>query len=135
MNVRETVVERLAADTTVSGMVGTRIRPVQASQDDVFPYLVFERTAGQKYLNLEGVAFGETATFAIYCLADTDTVCQALADAARASMIDPTWGGSSDQTIILLCVVEEEVSDGQETPINAKPLAPYRADLSFTLTF
>jgi len=134
MNIRAALVERLTGDAGIVATGCTGVRPVQAAQDDALPIIVFERSGGAPLQTLDGCQATRTDTFALYCFATTDQAASDLADAARTSLLDATWTHSSDSTALIKCVLEVESSDGQEPPLHAQELAPYRVDLSFAIT-
>ena len=45
LKVEEGVVARLKADTAVSAIVGTRIRPLEAPQGDSYPLIIFRKVS------------------------------------------------------------------------------------------
>jgi hypothetical protein len=139
MNIKAAIVERLTGDAGVAATGCAGIRPVQAAQDDFPaggpPLIVYERTGGARLQTLDGCQATGTGSFAFYCFAWTDQAATDLADAVRASLLDPAWTHSSDWTVLVKCVLEDDASDGSEPVLHGMELAPYRVDLAFTITF
>jgi hypothetical protein len=69
LKVEEGVVARLKADTAVSAIVGTRIRPLEAPQGDSYPLIVFRKVSDVPDYAMGGQSGLSEARIQIHCWA------------------------------------------------------------------
>lgn len=86
MSVEQDVYDRLAADATVAGLVGTRIYPVLLPQNVAMPAIVYSRVASVPHDDLELAQNHESARVQVDCWADSYPGAKALAAAASAAL-------------------------------------------------
>ncbi len=137
MNIKEALVERLLGDAEIESIVGDLVRPVQAAQDDDLSGssgVVYQRRSGRRIQTLDGYLQTGDSEFDLACFAPTQAVADTLAEAVRRRLTLEAWAASSDDSVLVKCVTEEDVADAQEVPLHAGELAPYRVDLAFSIT-
>lgn len=74
----------LVADTTVSGMVGTRIYLARLPQDPTYPAITFSKVSGPRVHTLAGRGGRARPRLSVHCWAESDVGAKALANAVRA---------------------------------------------------
>lgn len=76
--------DALLGDATITGIVGTRVRPLGVSPDDVRPYLTYQVTGGDGNLSIDGApADYLNAEFEIGVYSPTYTGAMDLSKAVR----------------------------------------------------
>lgn len=102
---------RLAADATISGIVGTRIYPGILPQKPVYEALVFRRISGPRLRHLTGPSGMGTARIQIDSWAEKYTEAQALADAVK----DRLHGFDGTLTTLRVSIsLDNEIDDYDE---------------------
>ena len=91
--VGKAIYSRLASDGTVSGLVGTRIRPAMLRQEDALPALVYNVIANVHVNHVSGLAGLSHARIQVDCWAASHSAAETLAAAVRARL--DGWSGSS----------------------------------------
>ncbi len=134
MTFKEALVERLLSDAVITGIVGEAISPVQADQTATLPIVLYQITGGAREMTLGGDLLPRRSSVAIYCFAATDAQASALAAAVNRTLVEENWTASGDLSVTIKIVVEDDMADGQEAPLHAEELAPYRVDLAFSIT-
>lgn len=86
MTVETEIRARLAADGTVSGLVGTRIYPLRLPQAPTYPAISYRRVSGVRLHDLDGTSGRGMPRIEIDSWADTYVGVQALAAAIRQSL-------------------------------------------------
>lgn len=76
----------LAADTTISGLVGTKIYGDDAPQDAVFPCVVMHLISNQRMYLLDGPNGQAQARVQVDCWAETKLAAIAIAEAVRVAV-------------------------------------------------
>jgi len=118
------IVAHLQADGTVSGLVGTRIYPMQIPQEATLPALAYQVISGRPTYSHGGDSGPEWCRVQITCHAGTYEAVKALAAAVRAAlsgaagaMDDVTvqgtfvendrdgWGGTFELAVVRMDVV------------------------------
>lgn len=94
----------LLADGTVSGLVGTRIRPHAAHPSDDYPYIVYFRISTRHIESFDGSAGLAGARIQVQCWDETFSTVQTLSNAIRAVLqgYSGTVGGDVIQGISIL---------------------------------
>jgi hypothetical protein len=85
MTVEKELQDRLVANGTVNGLIGTRIYPLKAPQNPTKPYVTFQRISGSRLQALGGAAGFGMARIQYDSWAITYNGAQALAAAIRNS--------------------------------------------------
>lgn len=70
----------LTGDTTVAGVVGTRIYPLVMPQDPTFPAITYERISGEKVNGLDGYLHMENAHIMVMIWATAYDTAKELAE-------------------------------------------------------
>ncbi len=89
----------LSADATVSGLVGTRIYPVQAPKNATVPYIVYVLDAAQNEIfTTKGTTGLVSDSLEVYCVATEYGSARTLSDAV-ASVLNGYAGTAGTQVI------------------------------------
>lgn len=87
MSIEVELMNRLAADGTVSGLVGSRIRAEWVDQNSAYPAISVLRVSGGRNSGLDASNdYWNTARIQVDCWADTYSEARALADAVTSSL-------------------------------------------------
>lgn len=93
MNVEDELHDRLVADATVAGLVGTRVRPMLLNQNETLPAISFSRVATVPHDDLELTQNHEWVRVQVDCWAASYSAAKTLAAAVRAALqAAPVYG-------------------------------------------
>ena len=98
MSIETGIVAHLQADGTVSGLVGTRIYPLQIPQEASLPAIAYQRISGRATYTQGGDSGPEWARIQLTCHGATYSAVKALAAAVRAALSGAT-GAMDDVTV------------------------------------
>ena len=133
MNSGKALYGRLAADETVTGLVGRRIRKVRASQNELLPYIVYRRLNTQRAHITTGASHGlPTARYMLLCYAATQEAAEILADVVRVSL--DGWRDLLTTPRVQACLVDDD-SDGMDNPIDGDEIGDQFVSLEIRLTY
>lgn len=131
-DLNEIVFNALTADSAITALVGTRIRPDILDNGETMPAIVYWRVSGIHYNTIDG-AFAEIAEarYTIEAYAVTRKAANALAEAVRLRMIDlPTVN-----TAVRHVSVESGQQHYTNGPIDGTEVSRYVTAQDFRLTF
>lgn len=106
--------ERLAADTTIAGLTGGRIRPLIGAQLDARPFLTFQVTSDQSIGHALGASAYSNAQVEIGILADTYLACAALSVEVKRVLDRQAYNTTTVR--IAPSVLDDETDIEESTP-------------------
>jgi hypothetical protein len=92
----------LLADTTVSGLAGTRIYLNKLPQDPGYPAITFAKVSGPRVHTLAGRAGRARPRLTVHCWAKTDLAVKTLANAVRVVLDGFNGPTASGRTTFLI---------------------------------
>ena len=98
------IVTSLGADSTITGLVGSRIYPLFRPQGDPLPALVYQRVSTVPTNSINGFSRLDAVRIQFSCYAKTLIEAKELAEALRAAM-------DADPTLKSVCVMEMDEQD------------------------
>jgi len=103
MSIRAALLDYLAAQPSVTALVGTRIYWTRRPQGSGLPAIVCNRITGGHAHTLDGGAGWAQPTIQIDCIATSNTAAESLAEALRDEMqgFSGTWGSTRVTSVIL----------------------------------
>lgn len=104
----------LAADATVSGLVGTRIYPNLVPQAASLPAITYQQISGVREHTADGADGIVESRFQINCWASTYTGAKSLSDAVRKEL--DGYKGTVGSRNILFCFLADEDDMPQIAP-------------------
>lgn len=110
--IEEAVIQRLLADVTVAGLVGTRVFPGSLPQGEALPAIIFNRISGAPIYADEGEVGLDEARIQIDCYGVSYSAAKTLSRAVRASL--SAFFGTSDgvESLYLSLDIERDLREG-----------------------
>jgi len=105
--IEEALVSILAADGTVSGLVGTRIYPLVVPQNPTLPAVVYQRISGVREHTHDEVGDLARPRFQFTSIATTYSAAKALANAVREAL--DNYSATKLSVVIDAIFVENEI--------------------------
>jgi hypothetical protein len=112
--IEEALYSVLAADETVSGLVGTRIYPLSIPDNAAMPAVVYQRISGAALLTMDGAHSMTHARFQLNCWSDEYGETRDLSDAVRQCL--DGYSGDVGNVSVLGVFVEGEIDLGEIVP-------------------
>lgn len=112
----------LANDATVSGLVGTRIRPRVAKAKETLPYVVFELTAADPWFAADGPTGTGVFTYEFRCFAATPLGATDLQNAVRIALDHLPETTVEDQTVLVTTVIGRSEAEEFRDEASQKPV-------------
>ena len=94
-NIEKLLTTLMEADTTIEGLVGTRIFPMVVPQDTTMPCITYQKISGNWQVQISGPHNMSQERFQINCWATTYAGAKALAEAVRAEFSGYDTGNAS----------------------------------------
>ena len=88
MIIGDAIYSILSGDSTLSGLVGTKIYPVKAPQRVTFPYIVYSLSSTDPTDQKDGVSPVDDNTLEVDCYADSYRTAHTIALSIRAALDD-----------------------------------------------
>ena len=131
MSVETELVSQLTGDSTVSGLVSSRVYPLLAPQGATLPCVVYEMTAHETINSTSGAGSTRHAQVEVLCLDDSYGGTKTLADAVRDALNGWTV---SDSVTVSSCLLTSE-SDGFVQPNDDSEQPVYLITQEYSIWF
>jgi len=125
-DIGEAIRDILIKNSTVAGLVGSRVYPVLLPQRPVFPAVTYQRISGTSDMALTGATGLSHPRFQVDVWSATYSATQALADAVREALNN--YSGTVGSVVIGSVVLQAE-RDQYETD----PVALFRVIMDFNI--
>lgn len=133
-DLNKAVYDYLIADSAVSALVGTRIRPDALDDDDTMPAVLFYRTTGVHETRIDGSTAGLAETrLEVHCFANTRKQANEVAEAVRLAMID--FAGIRSGVNIRTSVVDTGQMQSVDNPVGGTEVYRYVTSQDFRIFF
>lgn len=132
MAIKTPLYDRLVADGTVSGLVGTRIYRKVAPQEAAKPYVTFQGISAPRIHGVKNSLGVVQERIQFDCWADTDSGAEAVADAIRASLDGFT--GTLGSIRVQGCTHLDE-RPGMEPPIGGGETPIHRVSQDYMVSY
>jgi len=86
MSIETELRTKLLADSTISGLIGTRVYPIVAPQNPIYPFIVYQRISGERYYHLTAAAGRAHPRIRFDVYSNTYLGMKAVADAVRQDL-------------------------------------------------
>lgn len=128
------IYQYLIADSALSALVGTRVRPDVLDDNDAMPAVLFYRVSGV-HQNTVGGTFGEIAEtrVTVDCLADSRAKANEVAEAVRLAMI--AFAGTRSGVKIRTSVVDTGQSQFVNNPVGGTEVFRYVTSQDFRIFY
>lgn len=120
--------QRLASQTAVSSLIGTRVYPLLAPQGTPMPLVVYQRTGVDRPQSLSGNVGNPVVTLQLTTYGTSYTSVKSIARAVRLA-VDGWTGTTAGVTIQRSTLVTE--ADGVDMPADDQMLPYYSVQQSF----
>lgn len=124
------IMARLAADSDISDVVGTRMYCSLADQRATVPYIVIHTISRRRFPSSAGVNSMVSTRLQIDCIESTYLKAKVLADHVRVNLNDVR--GVVGSSFIRSCLLDSENAIG-ETPFSGKDKGRERVSLDFVV--
>jgi len=127
------LVAMLAAEGTISTLVGSRIFVNKAPQGAALPHIIITQMGTEENVRLDGSAGMRFVEFDIDCKADRSLESQTLGDAVRVFLDDQLEASAGSQTISAAILNGEQSS--YEPPEDGSDTGVHNTLLDFTIQY
>lgn len=131
MSVEADIVTVLTEDVTVSGLVGTKVRPHVAGPNDALPYVVYHTGQRETVNHLTGATTTFHAVVTIESLSRTYPQVRSIADAVREAMN----GYSGTDTVAISLALLTSEAEGYDEPQDAREFGTWRVMQDYSVWY
>lgn len=103
------IINRILADATLSGIVGSKVRPNFASASDMVPYVIVRRISGGRYNTLTGGGTSSDSLVQVDLIGTSYSQVKTMAAACVASLNG--WSNTDDAPKIYMVHLDNEADD------------------------
>lgn len=134
MQIEQAIYARLAADATLSALVGTRIYPDQGQEDADLPFVVYDQAEEERVRTMTGYVSLGRQQMRLEVTAATKSSAKAVVAALKGSL-DGYAGPVGSGTLSVAGIFHEGEASGAEPPYHANALGEYTAELTLSIFY